>query len=286
MNQQQVIRSLIIIPTIGGLIALGGAQSGQTINNFSIFALVVGLAFTINYLAFIPAYIFQTEKFFDLVGSLTYITITIIALYLTKNLGTRSKLLATLVIIWAVRLGSFLFSRIMKDGKDHRFDEIKPNFLRYLNTWNLQGFWVTITAAAALIAITSTRQIELDYFAYIGLTIWIIGFLIEVIADYQKRQFKKDPTNKGQFIKSGLWSKSRHPNYFGEIFLWFGIFIISIPTFQTWQWVAILSPISVYLLITKVTGVPMLEKNADKKWGGQEDYEQYKKDTPILIPKL
>jgi len=166
------------------------------------------------------------------------------------------------------------------------FDEIKPNFLRFLNVWTLQGLWVTMTSAAALITITSIKRVELNYFAYIGLTIWVIGFLLEVMADHQKRQFKKNPKNKGRFIQTGLWSKSRHPNYFGEILLWTGVFIISIPVLQSWQWVALWSPIFVFLLITKVSGLPMLEAKSDKKWGGQEDYETYKANTPILIPKV
>jgi len=286
MNKQQVIISLIICPIIACLIAWGGSQFGQTYNNLPIFALIVGLAFGINWLVFIPANIFQTEKFFDLTGSFTYITVTVVALFLTENLDNRSKLLAALVIIWAVRLGSFLFNRIMQDGKDDRFDDIKPNFLRFLNIWTLQGLWVTLTAAAALITITSSVRKELDYFAYIGLAVWVIGFLIEVVADYQKRQFKKNPANKGRFIQTGLWSKSRHPNYFGEIMLWTGVFIISIPVLQGGQWVAILSPIFVFLLLTKVSGVPGLEAKAEKKWGGQTDYEKYKKNTPILVPKI
>ncbi len=286
MKQQQVIISLIIIPIVAVLIALAGSQYGQMSNDIPIYAISIGLAFIINWLAFIPAKIFNTEIFFDFVGSLTYILVIVTALSLVDSLDNRSKLLAALVIIWAIRLGGFLLNRILKDGKDDRFDGIKTNFLRFLNVWTLQGLWVTLTSAAALITITSIKRVELDYFAYIGLTIWVIGFLLEVIADHQKRQFKKNPQNKGRFIQTGLWSKSRHPNYFGEILLWTGVFIISIPVLQSWQWVAILSPIFVFLLITKVSGVPMLEAKSDKKWGGQEDYQIYKANTPVLIPKL
>jgi len=286
MNNQQVIKSLIIVPIIAALVAFAGAQTGQTYNGLPIFALVVGFAFLINWLAFIPANIFQTEKFFDLTGSLTYILSTLIAIKLSENLDNRSMLLAALVIIWAVRLGSFLFNRILQDGKDDRFDKIKPNFLRFLNVWTLQALWVSLTAAAAIIAITSTARKELGIFAIVGFVIWLIGFLFEVIADYQKRQFRKDPANKGKFIQSGLWSKSRHPNYFGEITLWLGVFIIAIPVLQGWQWVAIFSPIFVFLLLTRISGVPGLEAKANKKWGGQADYENYKANTPVLVPKL
>ncbi len=286
MNQRKVIISLILLPIIASSVALAGSQHSQTFNHLPIFALCIGWAFLINWLAFIPASIFQTEKFFDLTGSLTYITMTLLALYLTDHLDIRSKLLAALVIIWAIRLGSFLFIRVLQDGHDDRFDEIKSNFLRFLNVWTLQALWCTLTATAALISITSTIRKDMDLFIYFGLGLWLIGFIIEVVADQQKRQFKKNPANKGQFIQSGLWAKSRHPNYFGEILLWLGVFVITIPVLQGWQWIAILSPIFVALLLIKVSGIPMLEAKADKKWGGQKDYETYKTNTPILIPKL
>jgi steroid 5-alpha reductase family enzyme len=281
--------SLIVFPIlvlIGYLIALAGSQHGALIFGVPLFALSVGIAFLIQWLVFIPAYVFQTEKFFDLTGSLTYITVTLIALILSKAGDARSILLAALVVIWAVRLGSFLFGRIRKAGKDDRFDEIKPLFFRFLNVWTIQGLWVTFTMAAALVTITTSTRKELDVFAIIGLLIWIFGFAFEVIADTQKSRFNADPANKGKFIQTGLWARSRHPNYFGEIVLWVGVAIIALPVLQGWQWVAMISPIFVTLLLTRVSGVPLLEKKADKKWGGQEDYKAYKKKTPVLIPKL
>lgn len=281
--------SLIIFPIlvlIGFLVALAGSQGGALIAGIPVFGLAVGLAFLIQWLVFIPSYWFQTEKFFDLTGSLTYISITIMAVLVSPVIDNRSLLLAGLVVIWAVRLGSFLFSRIQKAGKDDRFDELKPSFFRFLNVWTIQGLWVTFTAAAALVAITTASRKELDVFAIIGLLIWVLGFAIEVIADNQKSRFSANPENKGKFIQTGLWSRSRHPNYFGEIMLWIGIAIIALPVLQGWQWVAMISPLFVTLLLTRVSGVPLLEKKADKKWGGLEEYESYKKRTPVLIPKL
>ena len=278
-----------ILILIGILVALAGSQNGASIAGVPIFALSVGLAFLIQWLVFIPAYLLQTEKFFDLTGSLTYISMITVAVCYSRYsipLDTRSILLATLVGIWAVRLGAFLFGRIRKAGKDDRFDEIKPNFLRFLNVWTIQGLWVTFTAAAAVVAITTTTRKELDLFTVIGFLVWIFGFAFEVIADSQKSRFNANPDNKGRFIQTGLWSRSRHPNYFGEIVLWVGIAIIALPVLQGWQWVALISPVFVTLLLTRVSGVPLLEKKSDKKWGGQEDYETYKKNTPVLIPRL
>jgi steroid 5-alpha reductase family enzyme len=275
-----------ILIVIGALVALAGSQGGFTLGGVPVFAIAVGLAFLIQWLVFIPAYLFQTEKFFDLTGSITYILVTTIALVFSKSMDARSVLLWALVITWAIRLGAFLFRRIQKAGKDDRFDEIKPSFIRFLNVWTIQGLWITFTAAAALVAITTATRKDLDVFAVVGFLVWAFGFAFEVVADSQKSRFNSDPTNKGKFIQTGLWSRSRHPNYFGEIVLWVGVAIIAIPVLQGWQWVAMISPIFVTLLLTRVSGIPLLEKKADKKWGGQEDYEAYKKNTPVLIPRL
>ncbi|MEM6964989.1 MAG: DUF1295 domain-containing protein [Bacteroidota bacterium] len=286
MKKQQIIISLFVVITIGILVGLGGSQNGQVYNGVPIFLICVGFAFVLNWIAFVPAYISQTEIFYDITGSLTYISATIIALTLSEDIDTRSMMLAGLVIVWATRLGTFLLRRVLQSGKDDRFDKIKPNFLRFLNAWTIQALWVIFTAAPAFIAITASQREEVGIFATVGLVVWIIGFTFEVVADYQKTQFRKNPENKGKFIQSGLWSKSRHPNYFGEIVLWIGVTIIATPVLQGWQWVAFISPIFVTLLLTKVSGVPMLEAKAEKKWGGQEDYERYKEETPVLIPKL
>jgi steroid 5-alpha reductase family enzyme len=280
--------ALIASPTvilIGLGIAWAGSQGGASALGIPIFALSVGLAFAIQWLAFIPAYLLQNESFFDLTGSITYISVTAIAVLLSPVVDGRSILLLALVAVWATRLGTFLFRRIRKAGKDTRFDEIKPSFIRFLNTWTLQGLWVTFTLAAALAASTTTTRKQLDVFAGIGFLVWVFGFAIEVTADSQKGRFRADPNNKGKFIHTGLWAWSRHPNYFGEIVLWVGVAIIALPVLRGWQWVTLISPVFVALLITRISGVPMLEKRADERWGGQEEYEAYKERTPVLIPR-
>ncbi|MBN1146727.1 MAG: DUF1295 domain-containing protein [Anaerolineales bacterium] len=287
MNQadRNALIALFIIILVGLGVAWAGSQGGALLSGVPIFALAVGLAFLIQWLAFIPAYLLQSERFFDLTGSLTYISVTIIAVLLSPVLDGRSILLLALVVIWAARLGSFLFRRIHKAGKDDRFDEIKPSFIRFLVTWTLQGLWVTLTLAAALAAITTTTRLALGWFALVGALIWAFGFAFEVVADSQKSRFRADPQNKGKFIQSGLWAWSRHPNYFGEIVLWIGVAVIALPILRGWQWVTLISPVFVALLLTRVSGVPMLEKKADEKWGGQAEYEAYKERTPVLIPR-
>ncbi len=285
-TERDALIALLVVVILGFLVALAGSQGGASLAGMPLFALTVGLAFLIQWLVFIPAYLFQTEKFFDLTGSITYISLATFAFIFSPGRDARSILLLFLVVIWAARLGSFLFRRIKKAGKDDRFDEIKPSFIRFLNVWNIQGLWVTFTAAAALVAITTANRKEIDFWAVLGFLVWVFGFAIEVAADSQKSRFSANPGNKGKFIQTGLWSRSRHPNYFGEIVLWVGVAIIALPVLSGWQWVALVSPVFVTLLLTRVSGIPLLEKKADEKWGGQEDYEAYKKRTPVLIPRL
>lgn len=287
--EESEIKRLIVLPIVilvAAAIALAGSQGGYTWEGMSIFAIGYVIAFVIQWIAFIPAYLNRTEKFYDLTGSITYITVVLTALLLVPETTTRATILAAIVIIWAFRLGSFLFIRILKAGEDRRFREIKQSWVRFLTAWTIQGLWVSLTLAAALAAITTPYQDNIDVFLVLGLLIWIIGFGIEVIADWQKSRYKADPENDGKFIDVGLWRISRHPNYFGEIVLWIGVAIIALPVLSGWQFVTLISPLFVILLLTKVSGIPMLEDRADDKWGGQEDYEQYKENTPVLIPKL
>ncbi|MCB2178369.1 DUF1295 domain-containing protein [bacterium] len=289
MNEQEKKLTIAIVLEI--LIAVGvafaGSQYSVKVGGLPLFGILVAWGFALNWLAFIPAYIRQTEKFYDLTGSITYISTMLLAFFLNPEArDIRSVLMLVVVMVWALRLGSFLFSRIQSEGKDGRFDEIKPSFVRFFHAWNLQALWVTFTVIAASMTMTSVTHQSLGIWGILGAFVWLFGFVIEVIADNQKTAFRKDPANKGKFINTGLWSRSRHPNYFGEITLWLGVMLIAVPVLQGWQWIALISPIFVTLLITRVSGVPMLEARADEKWGGQEDYEEYKKNTPVLIPKL
>lgn len=275
---------IVVVLLIAVGLAFAGSQGGFTVNGFPLYALCILLAFVIQWIAFIPAYINQTEAFFDLTGGLTYIFVIVTAVALSKTVDARSFLLLGIILVWAVRLGSFLFMRIRAAGEDRRFREIKTSFARFLLTWTIQGLWVSFSIAAGLAAITSTVRVGLDAFALVGFIVWLIGFGIEVIADRQKSAFNAVPANKGKFIHTGLWSWSRHPNYFGEIVLWIGVAIIALPILQGWQWATLISPIFIILLLTRISGVPLLEKRADEKWGGQPEYEAYKSGTSVLVP--
>lgn len=275
------IIGIAIALLIASAMAFAGSYGGIEFRGIPVFALIALLAFVIQWLVFIPAYLSQSERYYDFTGSVTYVTVAICAL--TVKGDPRSQLLAALIAIWALRLGSFLFLRIKDAGSDRRFDRIKPFFFRFMMTWTLQGLWVLMTAAAALAAMTSAGNAPIGSAAIVGLSLWIAGFAIEVIADRQKREFRRDPANSDKFIQHGLWAWSRHPNYFGEILLWCGVAVIAAPVLQGWQYATLLSPVFVYLLLTKVSGVPMLEAHAKARWGDQDDYRAYRASTPSLF---
>ena len=254
---------------------------------FNSFKFLICMAVLIQFAIFLPSFIFQTEKFYDLTGSLTYISVTSIAYFSLDNPTTIDTILYLYVIVWAGRLGIFLFRRINKDGKDERFDKAKKKFFWFLQYWMGQAAWVVFTAGASILAILSPVEAELEVIAFIGIFLWWSGFLIEVISDYQKRKFRETSDPKTEFISTGLWARSRHPNYFGEITLWVGMAVISLSSLSGIEYVtAVVSPLFVYLLLRKAEGVPMLERIADERYGELPDYQEYKANTPVLMMKI
>ncbi len=266
---------------LGILIALAGNSGSVTAAGWPLFGLCVLLAFVVQWIVFVPSYIAQTEHYFDLTGSVTYLSVVALAVAMSPSPDLRTWVIAALISMWALRLGTFLFKRIKQDGSDSRFDEIKPVFARFLSAWCLQGVWVSITAAAGLAAITSQSNAPLGLVGYAGIALWLAGFTIEVVADRQKRQHRA--SNPGKFISTGLWAWSRHPNYFGEIMLWTGVAVIALPSLSGWQYATLVSPLFVYLLLTRASGVPLLEAKSDKRYGDDPAYQAYKDSTPVLM---
>ena len=249
----------------------------------------VMLAFLIQWVAYIPAYIFQTEKFYDLTGSLSYLTVIWFVFFSSNNLSglnIQNLIVVTLISVWAIRLGTFLFGRIHKDGEDKRFRTIKTSASQFFMTWTLQGMWVSICTMCAITAISSSQGIIANALFYLGLAFFIVGFAIEVVSDQQKSAFRAIPENKEKFITSGLWSKSQHPNYFGEILLWSAIALLSISSLNGTQYLTLISPIFTYVLLVYISGVRMLDDMGNKKWGHLEEYREYKRNTPTLFLKL
>jgi len=245
-------------------------------------------AFIIQWTLFIPAFLFKTEKFYDISGSFTYISIVSYVCYqsyLLKGFNLANLILVFFIGFWAVRLGSFLFLRIHKAGEDRRFRLIKRSPTQFFMTWTLQGMWVSLCSACALTAMASDQGLIINAWFYMGSFLFLFGLAIEIVADYQKTIFRRDQKNKEDFIKTGLWSLSRHPNYLGEIILWLGISVISFSSLSDWQYITLISPIFTYLLLVHISGVRILESNGKKKWGHLKTYNDYIDKTPMLLFK-
>ena len=267
------------------LIAFTIAYGIAILTDISLVKNAVLIAFVIQWVLFIPAYLMQTEKFYDLAGSFTYISIISYVFYKSSEFNLGNLILSIFIIIWAVRLGSFLFFRIQKAGEDKRFRDIKPSPTRFFMTWTLQGMWVSICSACAITAMSTYEGIIVNTLFFVGAITFILGFLIEIIADNQKTKFKNNPNNKNKFISTGLWSYSRHPNYLGEITLWTGVAIMSFSSLSGLQLITLISPVFTYLLLVYVSGVRLLEARGKRKWGHLDSYQEYIKNTPTLLFK-
>ncbi|MGB1139154.1 MAG: DUF1295 domain-containing protein [Luminiphilus sp.] len=277
-----------ILLAVGLPLAVTGLAnpSGATINGWPAAPTLALGAFVIQWLAFIPARLLQTERFYDLTGSATYIAVTLGAVVAASEPTGAQVLIAIMIFIWAGRLGSFLFRRIHAAGGDQRFDQIKVSSSRFFVAWTLQGTWVVMTSCAAVTAVLSLEQPPLGPVYVVGAAMWVAGFAIEVIADRQKSRFREDPANAGQFINVGLWARSRHPNYFGEILLWTGIATMATPYLSGSQWIVLFSPFFVYALLTRISGIPTLAKRGQQLWGDDPAYQAYLSNTPRLFPRL
>ena len=289
-NIKEYSISLICI-LIASLVSIAAAQNGALYNNYPISIISMALSFIIHWLVFIPSYFYKTEKFYDITGTVAYMSILITTAYLLSIIKNEVVLLRSIlsiifVMIWAIRLGAFLFTRVIKVGEDKRFEDAKKSFSKFLMFFNISALWVFLTIVNVLTMIINNSDSITDIFFIIGFSIAIIGLIIEVVADRQKRKFRMNISNKGEFIRSGLWSISRHPNYFGEILIWLGISFSTLPILSGWQFVTLISPIFVILLLTKVSGINLLEAAADDKWALDKNYQDYKEKTSVLIPFL
>tara|TARA_B100001123_G_scaffold439234_1_gene575693 strand:- start:572 stop:1444 length:873 start_codon:yes stop_codon:yes gene_type:complete len=259
-------------------------QNSVSYGSLSLFLLCTIIIFILQWIVFIPSYLFSTEHFFDLTGAVTFIAVSILAFLINDFNNLRQWVVLILILIWALRLGSFLFLRIKKAGEDSRFTTIKKDFSVFFLTWNLQGLWVLFTLFGALTILTSNKNSNFGIFDIVGVLIWVIGFVIEVVSDRQKSEFKNNKSNAGLFIRSGLWKYSRHPNYFGEILIWIGISVIGIPIYSGLGWVGLISPFFVFIMLYYISGVRLLEKQANERWGNNNEYLLYKLKTPVLFP--
>ncbi|XP_041478362.1 uncharacterized protein C594.04c-like [Lytechinus variegatus] len=240
----------------------------------------------IQWSLFLIAAYFKTEKFYDLAGSGTFLLLATQSLRWGGTYFLRQRIQTGLVSVWATRLGLYLFSRVLSDGFDRRFNKAKNQPSLFFVFWTLQALWIFATLSPSIALNGVKRDKPLGARDYIGWGTWAVGFLMEVIADRQKSVFKANPANAGKFINTGLWSISRHPNYFGEILCWLGLYVSASSSLTGWEHLTAISPIFVTLLLTKVSGIPLLEKYGLKKWGSDPSYQNYLRKTAVLVPFL
>ncbi len=269
-----------------GVINTAGQNIELEIRGVNAFTFTLIVAVLLQVIFFIPSFLLKTEKYYDLVGSLTYTTTVSLAYFSVETKTMIDSIIYFYVMVWALRLGIYLFRRVRKDGKDIRFEKPKRHFFWFLQYWMGQALWVSLTACAAIIAILSPEEDTLPVLAMVGMALWLSGFTIESISDYQKRVFKKENNPSEAFIHTGLWARSRHPNYFGEITLGTGIAVIALNTLTGIEYITLVSPVFVYILLTRMSGVNLLERIADERYGHLEEYQRYKRNTPVLVPKL
>jgi len=276
--------------TIASLMVYAVDNNSVDLNGYSAVLYCAMICIGIQWLAWIPASLAKTERYYDLTGGLTFLTVIVFSLWAGSRYeppSSRELIVSLLVVIWSLRLSSFLYLRIHRTGKDGRFDRLKTSPVRFLIPWTIQGLWVFLTMIVVIV-INSQAGIapKLGIWDAIGLLVWLLGFSIEVIADYQKTVFNSESRNKDKWIDCGLWSYSRHPNYLGEILLWTGIAFFGVSCFTGLERVAWISPLFIYILLTKISGIPILERRGSEKWGDQTEYQKYRQNTPALIPRL
>lgn len=231
---------------------------------------------------FIPALLWRTDKLTDISYALTFILISVLS-FTTNIVNLSTALLLAMIWLWALRLGSYLLLRIFKMGKDERFDDIRNHKIKFGGFWLLQGLTVWVLLLPSLLFFNHSPQ-TLGWLSVVGIIIWAAGWLIETVADWQKYHFRTR-ASRHRFMDSGLWRYSRHPNYFGEILIWLGIYFYTLNGLSMGEsLIGLSSPLFISLMLIFVTGIPPLEKSADARFKDDPEYKKYKQETNRLIP--
>ena len=241
------------------------------------------IALAVNGAFFAFAAARRTDVVTDLSYSLTFALLAVVLLF--AGAAEPVQLVASLlVVVWAARLGIYLFRRIMRTKVDHRFDGMRDQPLRFARFWLLQAITVAVVMLPVSYLLDQDDPPGLGAWSIAGGAVWLAGLLIEAVADAQKAAFRAKEENRGRFVASGLWRYSRHPNYFGEMLVWWGLFLYVVPVLHGAAFAVVIGPVFITLLLLFVSGIPLLEKSANEKYGGDAAYRDYKRRTSILVP--
>lgn len=230
---------------------------------------------------FVISVIIKRNDIADIAWGLGFIMISWSAFLLGAK-TERSLLVNILITVWGLRLSWHIFNRNRKKGEDERYLNWRKEwknfyFQSYIKVFMVQGLFLYLIALPTLLINSSNIQ-GFSFLDFIGIAIWIVGFYFESVGDSQLKKFISNPKNKGKTMDQGLWKYSRHPNYFGEVTMWWGIFIIALSAPNSLY--TIIGPLTITYLILFVSGIPLLEK----KYAGRNDFEAYKKKTSIFFP--
>jgi steroid 5-alpha reductase family enzyme len=233
----------------------------------------------IQLVLFVPAFGFKTDKLTDISYGLTFIVLALIMLLLHPV--TQGKLIVGfMVLAWGLRLGIFLFRRILRMKKDARFDGIREHLFKFLGFWGVQGLTVWGVMLASSLYISGSGK--LSWISIIGFSIWAAGISIESVADLQKSRFLAK--QKGGFLDTGLWRYSQHPNYFGEILCWAGMYIFVLPGLVGWHALAgLISPLFITTILLFFSGIPKADEQMQRLFGKDKAYQGYRKRTSKLV---
>jgi steroid 5-alpha reductase family enzyme len=243
----------------------------------------LGISLIIQAVFFAFAAALKTDKVTDLSYGLSFVAIALVLWSWGDRSAVPQLVLAGMVVIWGLRLAGYLLFRIIHMGRDARFDGVRENFVRFLRFWTFQGIAVWVIMLPVIVWFTATAV--WSTMMTVGVALWAVGFVFETVADAQKFAAKSRPGGGNRWMETGLWRYSRHPNYFGELLVWWGIFVFVTGDLAGWQWLSIIGPLAITFLLLKVTGIPTLEASAANKWGQTPDYQAYVRRTSRLIPR-
>jgi len=242
--------------------------------------IALGISFLVNALFFVFASLRKTDTVTDLSYGLSFFLTSLGLVFAFRIEGASWLFPFIAVMLWALRLAIYLFARILTIKVDHRFDGRREDPVKFARFWILQALSTAIIMLPVILSSNHARP-SFSIAQVIGALIWLAGLGIETMADSQKFSFKRK--NREGFIASGIWSWSRHPNYFGEMLVWWGLWVYVLPSLQGFEHLAILGPLYISILLRFVSGVPLLEKSAQKKYGSSPEYQDYVERTSLLI---